>query len=143
MAIKQISIFVENKEGRIKKAINTLAKENINIRALSIADTTKYGILRLIVSDNKKAIDALEKDGFIVKENEVLLLTVPDRPNGLNSILTVFDEKDINLEYVYAFISSKTDEAVVVMRLENMEKAIDALHEKNIKVLETEDIKNL
>ena len=130
MAVKQVSIFVENKEGRIKKAIDTLAKENINIRALSIADTTKYGILRLIVSDNEKAIAALEKDGFIVKENEVIILAVPDKPNGLNSTLAVFDEKGINLEYV-------------VMRLENMEKAVDALNESNIKILDAEDIKDL
>lgn len=143
MAVKQISIFVENKEGRIKKAIDTLAKENINIRALSIADTTKYGILRLIVSDNEKAIEALEKDGFIVKENEVIILAVPDEPNGLNSTLEVFDEKGINLEYLYAFVSSKTDEAIVVMRLENMEKAIEALNESNVKILDEDDIKNL
>ena len=143
MAVKQVSIFVENKEGRIKKAIDTLAKENINIRALSIADTTKYGILRLIVSDNEKAIAALEKDGFIVKENEVIILAVPDKPNGLNSTLAVFDEKGINLEYLYAFVSSKTDEAIVVMRLENMEKAVDALNESNIKILDEEDIKDL
>jgi hypothetical protein len=143
MAVKQISIFVENKEGRIKKAIDTLAKQDINIRALSLADTTKYGILRLIVSDNEKAIEALEKDGFIVKENEVIILAVPDRPNGLNSTLAVFDEKGINLEYLYAFVSSKTDEAIVVMRLENMEKAIDALNESNVKILDTEDIKDL
>ena len=143
MAVKQVSIFVENKEGRIKKAIDTLAKENINIRALSIADTTKYGILRLIVSDNEKAIEALERDGFIVKENEVIILAVPDEPNGLNSTLAVFDEKGINLEYLYAFVSSKTDEAIVVMRLENMEKAIDALKESNIKILDNEDIKDL
>ena len=143
MAVKQISIFVENKEGRIKKAIDTLAKENINIRALSIADTTKYGILRLIVSDNEKAIEALEKDGFIVKENEVIILAVPDKPNGLNSTLAVFDEKGINLEYLYAFVSSKTDEAIVVMRLENMEKAIDALNESNVKILDENDIKDL
>ena len=143
MAVKQISIFVENKEGRIKKAIDTLAKENINIRALSIADTTKYGILRLIVSDNEKAIAALEKDGFIVKENEVIILAVPDEPNGLNSTLAVFDEKDINLEYLYAFVSSKTDEAIVVMRLENMEKAIEALNESSVKILDTDDIKDL
>ena len=143
MAVKQISVFVENKEGRIKKAIDTLAKANINIRALSIADTAKYGILRLIVSDNEKAIEALEKDGFIVKENEVLLLTVPDEPNGLNSTLAVFDEKGINLEYLYAFVSNKTDEALVVMRLEDMEQAISALKESNIKLLEHEDIKNL
>ncbi len=143
MAVKQVSIFVENKEGRIKKAIDTLAKENINIRALSIADTTKYGILRLIVSDNEKAIAALEKDGFIVKENEVIILAVPDEPNGLNSTLAVFDEKDINLEYLYAFVSSKTDEAIVVMRLENMEKAVAALNESNVKILDAEDIKDL
>ncbi len=143
MAVKQISVFIENKEGRIKKAIDTLAKENINIRALSIADTSKYGILRLIVSDNEKAIEALEKDGFIVKENDVLLLTVPDRPNGLNSTLAVFDEKGINLEYLYAFVSNKTDEALVVMRLEDMEKAVEALEANNIKILETEDIKDL
>ena len=143
MAVKQISIFVENKEGRIKKAINTLALENINIRALSIADTTKYGILRLIVSDNEKAIEALERDGFIVKENEVIILAVPDEPNGLNSTLAVFDEKDINLEYLYAFVSSKTDEAIVVMRLENMEKAIEALEDSNVKILDENDIKEL
>ncbi|MBQ9159857.1 MAG: amino acid-binding protein [Methanobrevibacter sp.] len=143
MAVKQISIFVENKEGRIKKAINTLAEENINIRALSIADTTKYGILRLIVSDNEKAIEALEKDGFIVKENDVIILAVPDKPNGLNSTLAVFDEKGINLEYLYAFVSSKTDEAIVVMRLENMEKAIEALEDSDIKILDENDIKDL
>ena len=143
MAVKQISIFVENKEGRIKKAIDTLARANINIRALSIADTSKYGILRLIVSDNEKSIEALEKDGFIVKENEVIILAVPDEPNGLNSTLAVFDEKGINLEYLYAFVSSKTDEAIVVMRLENMEKAIEALKDSNVKILDENDIKDL
>ena len=143
MVVKQISIFVENKEGRIKKAIDTLAKENINIRALSIADTTKYGILRLIVSDNEKAIEALEKDGFIVKENDVLIVAVPDEPNGLNSTLAIFENQDINLEYLYAFVSSKTDEAIVVMRLENMEKAIEALKESNVRILDENDIKEL
>jgi hypothetical protein len=143
MVVKQISIFVENKEGRIKKAIDTLAKENINIRALSIADTTKYGILRLIVSDNEKAIEALEKDGFIVKENDVIIVAVPDEPNGLNSTLAIFENQDINLEYLYAFVSSKTDEAIVVMRLENMEKAIEVLEKSNAKLLDSEDIKEI
>ena len=143
MAVKQISIFVENKEGRIKKAIDTLARAGINIRALSIADTTKYGILRLIVSDNEKAIEALENDGFIVKENEVIVLAVPDEPNGLNSTLAIFDEKDINLEYLYAFVSSKVGEAIVAMRLENMEKAIEALKDSDAKILDENDIKEL
>ena len=117
MVVKQISVFIENKEGRMKKAINTLAQENINIRALSIADTTKYGILRLIVSDNEKAIEALEKDGFIVREDDVIIVAVPDEPNGLNTTLAIFDEKGINLDYLYAFVSSKTEKAIVVMRL--------------------------
>ena len=130
----QISVFIENKEGRIKKAIDTLANAGINIRALSVGDTTKYGILRLIVSDNKKAIKALEDDGFIVKESEVIVIAVPDKPNGLNSTLAVFDEKGINLEYLYAFVSSKTDEAIVVMRLEDMENAIAALNESDVKI---------
>ena len=143
MSVKQLSVFLENKEGKLKKAVNAMSQAGINIRALSIADSSKYGILRLIVSDNEKAIEALEKDGFIVKENEVLLLTVPDEPNGLNSTLAVFDEKGINLEYLYAFVSNKTDEALVVMRLEDMEKAVEALEANNIKILETEDIKDL
>lgn len=143
MAVKQISVFIENKEGRIKKAINTLAEENINIRALSIADTAKYGILRLIVSDNEKAIEALEKDGFIVKENDVIIVAIPDKPNGLNSTLAIFEDEGINLEYLYAFVSSKTDEAIVVMRLENMEQAIEALENSSAKLLTEDDIKNL
>ena len=97
----------------------------------------------MIVSDNAKAIEALEKDNFIVKENEVIVLAVPDEPNGLNSTLAIFDEKDINLEYLYAFVSSKTDEAIVAMRLENMEKAIDVLENSNVKILEESDIKEL
>ena len=78
-----------------------------------------------------------------MKENEVIILAVPDEPNGLNSTLAVFDEKGINLEYLYAFVSSKTDEAIVVMRLENMEKAIDALQSSNVKILDADDIKDL
>lgn len=143
MDVQQISVFIENKEGRIKKAIDTLAKEGVNIRALSIADTTKYGILRLITSDNKKAVGALENNGFIVKENKVIIVAVPDEPNGLNSTLAVFDDKNINLEYLYAFVSSNTDEAIVVMRLENMEEAIEALKNSEIKILTEEDIKKI
>ena len=143
MTVKQISVFIENKEGRIKKAVNTLAEENINIRALSLADTAKYGILRLIVSDNKKAIESLENDGFIVKENDVIIVAIPDEPNGLNSTLEIFENKKINLEYLYAFVSSKTDEAIVVMRLENMEQAIEALENSDAKLLDENDIKDL
>ena len=143
MVVKQISVFIENKEGRMKKAINTLAQENINIRALSIADTTKYGILRLIVSDNEKAIEALEKDGFIVRENDVIIVAVPDEPNGLNTTLAIFDEKGINLDYLYAFVSSKTEKAIVVMRLKHMDEAIALLKDSDAHILEKKDIEDL
>lgn len=141
--IKQISIFIENKEGRLKKAINTLSKENINIRALCIADGSKYGILRLIVSDNEKTKEILERDHFIVKETEVIVVEVPDKPNGLNSILEILEEGNINVEYLYAFVSTKVDEAIVVMRLNKMKEGKSILKRKNANILDLKDIKLL
>ena len=143
MEIKQISVFIENKEGRLKKAIDTLSKANINIRALSIADTTKFGILRLIVSDNEKAKNVLEENKFVVKENDVLVVEVPDKPNGLNSVLEILDDENINVEYLYAFVGKKTDEAIVVMKLENIEEGIKALKAKNANLLTRTYIDNL
>jgi hypothetical protein len=142
MAI-QISVFIENKEGRIKKAIDTLANAGVNIRALSVGDTTKYGILRLIVSDNEKAIKSLEDDGFIVKESEVIVIAVPDQPNGLNSTLAILDDANINLEYIYAFVSSNPDEAIVAMKVEDTQKAIDVFEKSNTKILSEEDLEKI
>jgi len=141
MKNKQISVFIENKEGRLKKAIDILSKESINIRALSIADTSKFGILRLIVSDSEKAKKILEKNNFIVKENEVIIVEVPDKPNGLNTILGYLDENHINVEYIYAFVSKKSDEAIVVMRLEDIEEGINVLKKNNAYLLNDDDIK--
>lgn len=142
MAI-QISVFIENKEGRIKKAIDTLANAGVNIRALSVGDTTKYGILRLIVSDNEKAIKSLEDDGFIVKESEVIVIAVPDKPNGLNSTLAILDDANINLEYIYAFVSSNPDEAIVAMKVEDTQKAISVFEKNNAKILSEEDLEKI
>ena len=142
MAI-QISVFIENKEGRIKKAIDTLANAGVNIRALSVGDTTKYGILRLIVSDSEKAIKSLEDDGFIVKESEVIVIAVPDQPNGLNSTLAILDDANINLEYIYAFVSSNPDEAIVAMKVEDTQKAIDVFEKSNTKILSEEDLEKI
>ncbi len=143
MAVKQISVFIENKEGRIKKAIETLGNAGINIRALSVGDTSKYGILRLIVSDNEKSIEALEKDGFIVKETEVIVVSVSDEPNGLNSTLSILDDADINLEYIYAFVSSNPNEAIVAMKVEDTQSAIDVFEANNAKLLNNEDIEKI
>ena len=142
MAI-QISVFIENKEGRIRKAIDILAKAGINIRALSVADTTKYGILRLIVSDNEKATKALEAEGFIVKESEVIVVTVPDKPNGLNSTLALLDDADINLEYIYAFVGNEPGEAIVAMKVEDNAKAISVFENNNTAILKKEDIEKI
>ena len=140
MSVKQLSVFIENKEGRIKKAVNAISKEGINIRALSLADNTKYGILRLIVSDNEKAKEVLEKEHFIVKENEVIIIGVKDEPNGLNSALELFEDEGINVEYIYAFVSSKTDEAIVVIKIEDYESGLATLKEKDANLLTKEDI---
>lgn len=142
MAI-QISVFIENKEGRIRKAIDTLAKAGINIRALSVADTTKYGILRLIVSDNEKATKALEDDGFIVKGSEVVVARIQDKPNGLNSVLALLDDADINLEYIYAFVGNEPGEGVVAMKVEDTAKAREVFEKNNIKILTKEDIEKI
>ena len=139
----QISVFIENKEGRIKKAIDTLANAGVNIRALSVGDTTKYGILRLIVSDNETATKSLENDGFIVKESEVVVVAVPDKPNGLNSTLSILDDADINLEYIYAFVSSQPNEAIVAMKVEDTEKAIKVFEENNAKILKKEELEKI
>ncbi len=143
MTVKQISVFIENKEGRIKKAVNAISKEGINIRALSLADNTKYGILRLIVSDNEKTKEVLKAENFIVKETEVLVVGVKDEPDGLNSTLEIFENANINVEYLYAFVSSKTDEAIVVIKIEDYEEGIKALSKENANILTEEDINQL
>ena len=120
-----------------------LLKTKRDIRALSVGDTTKYGILRLIVSDNEKAIKSLEDDGFIVKESEVIVIAVPDQPNGLNSTLAILDDANINLEYIYAFVSSNPDEAIVAMKVEDTQKAIDVFEKSNTKILSEEDLEKI
>ena len=143
MTVYQISVFIENKEGRVKKAINSLSKFDINIRALSLADSAKYGILRLIVSDTEKSIEVLENDGFLVKKNEVIIVKIPDKPNGLNSVLEILDENKINVEYLYAFITHNIDQALVVMRLEDMKNGEEILKTNNAELLTSVDVESL
>jgi hypothetical protein len=140
--IKQLSIFIENKEGRLKKAIDTISTSNIDIRALSIADTSKFGILRLIVQDVRKTKEILEENNFIVKETDVLAVEIPDEPKGLNKILNILDRSKINLEYLYAFVSKKSNQAIVIIRVENIEEGIKALNEENANILSQKDIES-
>jgi len=111
-----------------------LGQNNINIRALSLADTSDFGILRMIVDNVEKAVTVLKGKGFIVKESYVVVVEVPDKPGGLASVLKVFSKKGINVEYMYAFFEKPRDKALLIFRFEDPDEAISILREKRIQV---------
>jgi len=133
---KQISIFLENKAGRLSHVTRTLGDAGINIRALSIADTSDFGILRIIVNDPDKAYSVLKESGFTVSTTEVLAVQVPDTPGSLADVLEQMAEENINIEYLYAFIGTDANNALVIFKVENIEKAREACNRKGIIFLE-------
>ena len=143
MKLKQLSIFIENRSGRLAEIAKLLFEQSINIRALSLADTSDFGILRLIVNDIDKAYKILKEANFTVNETEVLAVEVPDKPGGLNGILGILSEENINLEYMYAFVEKAFDKAILVFRFENIEKAIETLKKHGINILSGEQVYNL
>jgi hypothetical protein len=143
MKVKQISVFLENRKGRLYEVLHVLATEEVNIRALSIADTADFGILRLIVPDPDYAKKVLEKTGFTVKENNVIAIEVPDRPGGLVSVLKALQDADVNVEYLYAFVAKSHKDAIVVIRTENNDTALKALKKGEVKVLSSEELYSL
>lgn len=143
MKIKQISIFLENKSGRLARVTGVLGENKINIRALSIADTTDFGILRLIVNDPNRAFDVLKKAGFTVSATDVIAVEVPDNPGGLAMALKVMQEANINIEYLYAFLQKLTGAALVVFRVEQLDKAIVTLQENGIRILTGDEVYSL
>ncbi|MGL6298294.1 MAG: ACT domain-containing protein [Methanobacteriaceae archaeon] len=143
LEIEQLSIFLENKKGRMYKALDTLAKANINIRALSIADTSDFGILRLIVTDPKTAKIALEKENFIVKIINVIGVELSDSPGGLSLVLKALNDNDINLEYLYAFTHEKTEKAILILHADDLNALITCLNNNNFKIVEASDVYNM
>jgi hypothetical protein len=143
MFVEQISIFIENKEGRLAEVTGILRDANVNIRALSLADTTDFGVFRLIVNDNEKAEEALKKEGFKVGKTQVLAVEVIDEPGGLNEILDPFLENEINLEYMYAFANQKGKNAIMIFRFDDLDRALTILTEKNIKIFSRQELSNL
>jgi len=143
MKLKQISIFLENKKGRLWKALSILREADINIRALSIADTSEFGILRLIVPDPQKAKSVLEEENFVVKINDVIAVEVHDEPGGLEKILEILNKADINVEYIYAFVEKKGEKAIVVLRTEDIDAGIKALESGGINVLSSKEVYEL
>jgi len=128
MAI-QISVFLENKSGRLAEVTHALAAAGVNIRALSLAETIDYGVLRLIVDKPKEARTALTQAGFTVTETEVIAVEMPDKPGGLAGIIDLLTQRSLNIEYLYAFVGQRGENAVVIFRIDNAQEAIAALRE--------------
>lgn len=143
MRVEQISIFLENKAGRLAEVTAILRDANVNIRALSLADTTDFGILRLIVNNNKVAEKALKDEGFTVGKTNVLAIEVDDVPGGLNNVLDPLTSAGINVEYMYAFANPKSQNAIMIFRFHDLDRAIAILNDNNIKVIKGEDVYNL
>ncbi len=135
MKAEQISIFLENKAGRLSEVTGTLAGAGVNIRALSLADTTDFGVLRLIVDDNQKAEEALKNAGFTVRITHVVAVEVDDRPGGLHFILDALTRANINVEYMYAFVQQSGNNAIMIFRFDQLEEAIAVLEKNNVAVI--------
>ena len=135
MKVEQISVFMENKPGRLEHITRILKDAGINIRTLSLADTSDFGILRMIVNDVETATRVLRENGFTVSRTTVVAVEVPDRPGGLHSILAVLAKNEINVEYMYAFVERSGQNAVMIFRFEEPDAAIDVLRKVNINVL--------
>src|SRR4051812_4237521 len=136
MQVEQISIFIENKSGRLAEVTRILGDAGINIRTLSLADTSDFGILRLIVNDREKAKSILKENGFTVSKTEVVAVEVPDQPGGLSRILQALDSEAINVEYMYAFVERCGENAVIVFRFDETDKAISVLQNRGFSVLD-------
>ena len=135
MKAEQISVFLENKAGRLAEVTGILSEANVNIRALALADTSDFGVLRLIVDDNIKAVEALKNRGFTVGRTDVVAVEVEDRPGGLHRLLDMLQKDGINVEYMYAFVQHSGENAVMIFRFDNIDEAIKVLKEHNVKVI--------
>jgi hypothetical protein len=143
MKVEQISIFLENKSGRLAEVTNILSRAGVNIRALSLADTADFGILRLIVNQGDLAKQVMKEHGFTVGKTEVVALEVPDRPGGLGEILKILHKSGINVEYMYAFVQRSGDNAVIIFRFDEIDKAISVLTSAGVRVLRGEEVYSL
>lgn len=136
MKLKQISVFLENKPGQLTIPCRALARAEINIRTLSVADTREFGILRLIVREWEKAVNVLEDAGCVVKTTDVLAVQVRDEPGGLAEIMEIIDSRQINVEYMYAFAYGHKGGAVLIFRFDDVDAALTALQDNKIGVLD-------
>ena len=141
MLLKQISVFAENRHGAIRDITAVLAKADVNIRAMYIADTADFGIVRMIVDKRGEALSALRENGMTVKETDVLALAVPDRPGAMYEALSALAESEGMIEYSYGFVSPVGGGATCILRCDDQEKALGCLSSKGFKLLTADDIK--
>ncbi len=143
MKVEQISVFLENRPGGLEHVTRVLADADINIRALSLADTSDFGILRLIVNDTDLAERVLQGEGLTVRRSHVVAVEIPDCPGGLHSISKVLTEKNINIEYTYAFVEKSGENAIIIFKFDDIDTGIDALLESGFTVLPGEKVYRL
>lgn len=144
MLVKQVSVFLENKSGRLAEVSRILGEKNIDISALSIADTTEYGILRLIVNKPEVAVEALKENGFSVRTTEVIAICISDRPGGLAEALDRLEQNQIGIEYMYAFLGNNgLGKAIVILRVEDTEKSIEILQNAGVDIMPSTEIYRL
>ncbi len=143
MNVDQISIFLENKSGRLADVTSVLSQAGINIRALYLADTADFGILRLIVDDTEKARRALRENGFTVEKTAVVAIEVPDKPGGLAGILNAIKAEGINVEYMYAFVEKSGENAIVIFRFDELDRSVTVLRKAGVRILSGEELSAL
>ncbi len=143
MKVKQISIFLENRAGRLNSVVSYLGEANVNIRALSLADTSDFGILRMIVDQPERAQKVLADKEFTYSLTDVIAVEVPDKPGGLGRVLAALERDGINVEYMYAFVEKSGDAAVIIFRFEEIEKAAEILNGQGFNVLSNEEVLSL
>jgi len=141
--VEQISVFIENRPGRLAEISRILGDAGVNMRALTLADTTDFGILRIIVNNVERAVEALKAKDFPVDKTDVVAIDVVDKPGGLATILDILYQASINVEYMYAFLERHKDNAVIIFRFDNIEEAIRVLESNGVNVLPADMIYQL
>jgi hypothetical protein len=143
MKITQISVFLENRKGRLSEVCSMLDQADINIRALTIAETESFGVLRMVVDKPSKAADLFRKKGITANLTDVVAAEVPDTPGGLAEVLKTLSEHDVNVEYMYGFVEKNSENALLVFRFDNLELAARILLENGLKVVDEKGIQGL
>ncbi|WP_298500900.1 acetolactate synthase [uncultured Methanobrevibacter sp.] len=143
MKIKQLSIFLQNKMGSLSKPLEILSDADINIRAMCMADTSEFGILRLVVDDPEKGKEVLEENNFLVKITEIIGVEMNDTPGGLTAVLKSIKDNNIDLEYLYAFTHDKVGKAILLLHADDIDELISSLKNDNFTIVSAEEVYNL